>query len=325
MRAGLPILLLALAARAPGAELELRGRIEPRPPQAVVTLHGANTPFSATTTSSNGRFRFRKLLAGPYVISVAVPGEGEVRRTLVVSPAFADAKGLVEVTVPFHPSASAAAEALEQRAKVSARELSIPDRAVREYEQAQRRLGARDVEGAVRRLERAVELAPQFVAAWNNLGTIAYQSGRYADAEKYFREALEHEPGSYAPLVNLGGTLLSLAKYEDALPYNQRAVRDQPEDALAHAQLGMNHFFLGELDGGLKHLNEAKRLDPSHFSHPQLLLAEIYLRRSDAPKAVAELEDFLKRHPDSPHAERIRERVERIRKRGLPARAPGVR
>ena len=38
----------------------------------------------------------------------------------------------------------------------------------------------------------------------------------------------------------------------------------------------MNYFYLGKLDLSQKYLTLAARLDPGHFSHPQLLLAEIY-------------------------------------------------
>jgi Tfp pilus assembly protein PilF len=306
--------LLALAAvSVAGQHLELRGEIKPAQRRALVVIDGATSPFTATTFSdSQGRFRFRKLAPGPYTVSVFVPGRGEVRQTVEVSPSLADSKGRTAVTVQFSPSSSSSSRALERRGTVSVRELSIPNRARREYNEALKKLGRRDVAGAIRHLERAVELAPQFVSAWNNLGTIAYQSGRYEDAEKYFREALKHEPGAFAPVVNLGGVLLNLAKYEEALKYNRYAVQDQPQDALANSQLGLNYFFLDDQDRALKYLNFAKRLDPSHFSHPQLVVAEIYLQRGDRQAASKELKDFLLRHPDAPNAAEIREQIKRL-------------
>ncbi|HSW51246.1 MAG TPA: tetratricopeptide repeat protein, partial [Bryobacteraceae bacterium] len=76
----------------------------------------------------------------------------------------------------------------------------------------------------------------------------------------------------------------------------------------------MNYLFLGKPDSALKHLKEAKRLDPNHFSHPQRFLARIYLERGDQKAAVAELEDFLRRHPDSRAAAEIRERLGELKK-----------
>lgn len=293
----------------------LRGQIEPAPGRASVTLEGADAPFTASTvTDSKGRFRFQELAPGPYTVTVFVPGVGIVRRTVEVSPSLADAEGRITVTIPFSPSDASASGALKGRSTVSLRELSIPQRAREEYNEAEKRLSKRDVAGAVKHLKRAVELAPQFALAWNRLGTIAYHAGNYEQAEKYFRQALEQQPDAFSPAVNLGGVLLNLGRYGEALKYNQYAVETSPEDALANAQLGMSYFFLGQHDEAVRYLNVAKRLDPSHFTNPQVMLAEIYLRRSDRQSAIKELEEFLALHPDSVEAEKVRKHLERLKR-----------
>jgi Tfp pilus assembly protein PilF len=53
-------------------------------------------------------------------------------------------------------------------------------------------------DAAVRRLERAVEIAPGYSAAWNDLGTIAYRSKQYPRAEECFRKSLAADPASYS-------------------------------------------------------------------------------------------------------------------------------
>ena len=302
---------LALGAEPP---LELRGVIEPSPGMVRVTLRGADSPYHAETfTDGRGRFRFSRLAPGSYTVTAFIAGAGELRQTVVVSAKLADSRRRVAVTLPVPTSPQTAAKSLEERSTVSVGQLAIPQRALNEYRNAERRLNRHDIEGARQRLKRAVEIAPQFVAAWNHLGTIAYQSGDYEQAEKYFRTALEHEPGAFTPAVNLGGTLLSLRRFEEALKYNQYAAGERPDDALANSQLGQNHFFLGDFDKALKYLQEAKRLDPAHFSQPQLVLAEIYQRRGDRAQAIAELEDFLARHPDSRNAEAARRWLEQLR------------
>jgi len=306
-------LMLALAS-AGERSLELRGVIEPAPGMVRVTLRGADSPYYAEThTDGRGRFRFRRLAPGAYTVVAYIEGAGELRQTVVVSAQLADSRGRVEVVLAAPASPTTAVKSLEERSKVSLSQLAVPPRAVEEYRKAERRLNRHDVEGARKHLLRAVEIAPQFVAAWNHLGTIAYQSGDYEQAEKYFRTALEHEPGAYTPTVNLGGTLLSLKRFKEALAYNQYAAAERPDDALAQSQLGQNYYFLGDFERALRHLEEAKRLDPSHFSQPQLVLADIHLRRGDRARAVAELEDFLARHPDSRNAEAARRWLDDLR------------
>ncbi len=303
----------ALVLAAGDRTFDLEGRIQPEA-RAAVYLHGATSPFTASALSdARGRFQFRKLAGGAYTVVVFVPGRGEARRTIDVGPGLADAQGRVPVTVELVESKLLTADMLRRRNLISAKELSIPDKARKEYAEAQKMLGRRDVERAIAHLEQAVKLAPQFSAAWNNLGTISYQTRRFEEAEKHFRRSLEEDPEAFEPAVNLGGVLLTLEKTGEALKYNLYSVLMRPNDALANSQLGMNYFYLGDLDRALKYLNTAKSLDPAHFSHPQLLLTEIYLRRRNHAAAAAEMEDFLKHHPDWPAAAQMREAIGKLR------------
>ncbi|HEX4229549.1 MAG TPA: tetratricopeptide repeat protein [Bryobacteraceae bacterium] len=301
------VLLTAMCAQA--ADFELVGQLQPE--QAlVVSLHGATMPFSATTEADpSGRFHFRKLVEGTYVLAVR-----GLQRTVEVGPSLADSKRRVRITITLSEADTDASSA--GRDRVSLRELSIPKEAQREYVDAESALRRRDVATAVEHLKRAVELAPRFSAAWNYLGTIAYQTGKFSEAEGYFRKGLDADPEAYAPLVNLGGVLLNLSKWDEALEYNRRAVVKSPNDALANSQLGMAYFYMGHLDLAEKYLTAAKQIDPAHFSHPQILLAEIDLRRNQPNAAADELEDLLRRHPDLPNAAKIRDEIARLRTEG---------
>lgn len=307
--------LLVLSWLAAGGEplYELRGRVLPEA-RATLALQGVNHPYAKSALSdSKGRFRFRNLKPGSYSLLAGIPGRGESRLTVQVGKGVASSDGRVEVAIEVKNSGATARAALERRAQVSAGELSVPESAWRAYAAALRELEDADAAGAVAQLERAVRAAPQFAAAWNLLGTLAYQTRRYADAEKYFRRALAAEPTAFEPLLNLGGVLLTLGRPREALELNREAAERRPDDALAQSQLGVSWFALGRLDEALAHLQEAKRLDPGHFSKPQLVLAEIHLRRKDAAAALAEVEDFLKRHPDAPEAAKLRALADKLK------------
>jgi Tfp pilus assembly protein PilF len=299
-------LFLALLLARGALEFELQGQIEPGH-GAAVAVHGATTPFATSVLADQrGRFRVRGLAAGDYTVAVFLPGRGQVIETVGVGPGTADSKRRVRVVVKID-DARIARDA--RHGTVSARELAIPSAARRAYDDAQKMLARRDVPGAVKHLERAVELAPRFSAAWNNLGTIAYQSGQLPRAEQCFRSALEADPDAYDPLVNLGGALVTERKLDEALTYNIYAVLARPNDALANSQLGLTYFHLARLDLAEKYLQIAVRLDPAHFSYPQLVLAEIHLRRGERHKAADDMRDFLRLHPDWPAAERMRQAI----------------
>ena len=305
--------ILALQAFAKEPVYELAGRIEPES-HATVSIYGATTPFSQTTLADErGRFRFRKLLAGSYTLAILVPGRGEARVTVDVGPSSANSKGRVVVTLALKDSDFTLADSVRQRNAVSLRQLSIPDRALREFEQAHKDLERRDADSATTHLLKSVEIAPQFSAAWNTLGTIAYQTQQYNRAEECFRQALAQNADSYEALVNLGGVLINLRKLEEARDANERAVSIRPNDALANAQLGMTYFGLGRFEVAEKDLDRAVQIDPGHFSHPQLMLVEIHLRKNEQLQAADDLENFLKHHPDWPQARELRTMIEKLR------------
>jgi Flp pilus assembly protein TadD len=102
---------------------------------------------------------------------------------------------------------------------------------------------------------------------------------------------------------------VNLRKFEEARTLNLQAVALMPKDPLAHAQLGLALLQLGDLGLAETHLQTACRLDPKHFSNPQLVLAELHFRRNDKRKAADQLEDFLKHHPDWAEKERLRETI----------------
>jgi tetratricopeptide (TPR) repeat protein len=305
--------LLLLAFLAAPAFYDLTARLDP-PAVASVSIFRVASPFSTATLSDPaGRFTFKKLEPGAYTIAVFTPARGEARRSIEIGPSNADSRGRVSLTIAFEDSDFVYAAAV-RRQSVTAKRLAIPDKAAREYDAAQKDLARSDSASAVRHLESAVAMAPQFWLAWNNLGTLAYQAQNLARAEECFREALRQDPAAYEPLVNLGGVLVGLQKFDEAWDYNLHAVLIRPGDALANSQLGMTYFGMGSLDLAEKYLVRARQLDPAHFSHPQLCLAEIHLRRGDTRAAAADLEDFLQNHPDWPQASRMRDKIAEWRK-----------
>jgi tetratricopeptide (TPR) repeat protein len=308
--AGLVLHALALRCSA----YELTGRIEP-PVALPVFLHGATAPFeSATASDAAGRFRFHKISAGVYTLAIATAARGQVLETVELSPGTVDSKGRLDIVLRIDDSRLESEGVRGSGATVSATFLSIPDRAMREYEEAQRCLARREPNCASARLLRAVEMAPQFVAAWNQLGVMAYQAQRYSEAEAKFRRALDADPEGFEPLVNLGGVLLNLERPREALGYNQRAVTRRPNNALANSQLGLTYFDLDDPDLAEKYLKAAIQLDPAHFSHPQLTLAQIYLRRGDRASALGQLRGFLGQHPDSPQAAAVRKEIAELQR-----------
>jgi len=306
VRLFLPLALATLAAGT-GPIYEIRGHFIPEARASVALAAVANPFVGEVLSDESGHFVFSKISAGTYTITIDIPGQGEAHATVEVGPGTADSAGRIALTLRFQASDFEPESA--RRSTVSVPELAIADKALREYAQARSDLAKPDAEAARLHLERAVEIAPRFTAAWNELGTLAYKERHPERAEECFRAALEAEPDAFEPLVNLGGVLIQLGKYDEAIDRNVHAVLARPNDALANSQLGLTYFYLGSYDLARKHLEAARRLDPSHFSQPQLILAEIDLREGHKRAAADELQDFLDHHPDYPQAAKVREKI----------------
>ena len=274
---------------------------------ALVVLHGVRTPFyRQTETDPVGNFRFKGVPAGTYTLSAEAPGRGYRTVTVEVSSSLADARQRIRRTVVLLAQPDSAAH------EVSVGELTVPRPALRRYQRAQKQLGRGNVQGAVKVLTKTVEKWPQFTQAWNLLGTIAHKAQRFEEAKSHFERALEASPRSFPPLVNLGGVLISLKRYPEALKINLQAVAEKPDDALANSQLGLSYLGTGEDQLAITHLVRAKQADPSHFSHPQLSLARIYLRQGRAVEARRELREFVRLHPDRPESDMARRAITQL-------------
>lgn len=288
-----------LASPAVGEPLQLVGEVEPPLERGVAAVSAVQSPYYAEVPVRSSRFVFRELEPGGYTLTVMDPQWGVTRKTVQVTPSFADPEGRVRVQVVLERSDESRSRRVEMQGTVSVARLKVTPKARETVRRAHQRLSKGDRDGGIALLEKAVELSPTYTEAWNELGTIAYKAGEYVKAEERFREALEHEPLAFAPMVNLGGALLSQGRYEEALSFNLMARSMQPDDALANSQLGMNFFYKGQLQKAREYLLRAKEADRGHFSYPQMFLAEIYAKQGELRKAHAELQDFLRLHPDS--------------------------
>ncbi len=274
----------------------------------IIFLEGVTVPLAVhTLVDRAGKFKFKNLIPGMFTLVAYIPRAGEKMQTVEVSRSLADKNGRIFLDIVFQRNVTSTS-----LNEISTVELSIPNKAKKEYSKSREKLAKQDVQGAIAHLKKAVEFAPQFSDAWNKLGTLAYQAGDYALAESYFRSALKHDPDYYPSLVNLGGALLSQHKIQEALPLNLEAVKARPDDALAQSQLGLNYFFLKKFDEAENYLKRAVILDPGHFSYPQLVLAEIYLLRKDDASLARELEQFLRLHPDAEQAATIQKRLAEV-------------
>lgn len=149
---------------------------------------------------------------------------------------------------------------------------------------------------AIEKLERAIELDPAHVPAHVTLALAHERLGRTSRARRHYERAVELAPEDGGTLNSYAAFLCRQGEYRRAEEHFERAIDDPFYDApeVIHANAGACALRSGELASAESHLREALEHDASY---PDALyhLARLYLERDEAFRARA----FLQRYESS--------------------------
>jgi tetratricopeptide (TPR) repeat protein len=302
-------------------ELHVEVRLERSTAQLLLT----------TFTDAAGNFEFRNLGAGSYFVSVSAEGYEPVRQNIDVFSSFSDNTLTIflskaAVKIKERPTGLDAED--RDVVDVSQMKESFPKKAVEDYERAIDEKKRGRTANAIKLLEEAVHLAPNFFHAHNNLGILYRLIKRYPDAEAEFKRSHELNPKAEAPLSNLGGLYIEeAAQKEDpeeagltldqALDSLEQAVKLNPRSASAYFLLGQANYkssFLEEAEAAFK---KGIEIDPN-LGAARLMLANVYVKQERWPEVVDMLDTYLREYPKAPDRASLEEMRDNIAKK-LPA------
>lgn len=300
------------------AEVRVEVRLERSTAQLVMT----------TFTDAAGNFEFRNLGAGSYVVVVSAEGYEPVRQSMDVFNSFSDNTTTIflskaAVKVKERPTGLDAAD--PDVVDVSQMRESLPKKAVQDYEKAIEEKKRGRTVNAIKLLEEAIHLAPNFFRAHNNLGLLYRSTRRYADAEAEFKRSHELNPKSDAPLSNLGSLYIEEAGLKEdkdaagvvldqALDSLEQAVKLNPRSASAYFLLGQANYrssFFQEAEAAFK---KGMELDPN-LSAARLMLANVYLKQERWPEVLDLLDTYLKDNPKAADRASVEELRDTVAKR----------
>jgi spermidine synthase len=155
--------------------------------------------------------------------------------------------------------------------------------------------------------------------AGQNPRTTAQQLASYVEANRELREVLAELP-DYAPaeeplsknLAHAGQIHLSKGRPRAAAAAGREALQIDPDHSGGHYTLGVALLRLGDHDGAIEHLEEARRLRPGYWRHYDPL-SKALLGGGREQEAAAVLHEGLALNPD--HLG-MRERLDRLQERG---------
>lgn len=119
-------------------------------------------------------------------------------------------------------------------------------------------------------------------------GNRAYNRGEWAQAEKYYRKALEINPKNSRAMFNLGDTFLSQQNDKDALDWFTKAAKAETNPAvkaMAYHNAGYVHHKQKKYDEAIEAYKQALRLNPDDDdTRYNLALAQKLKKQQDQQK-----------------------------------------
>jgi tetratricopeptide (TPR) repeat protein len=197
---------------------------------------------------------------------------------------------------------------------VSLRELSIPPRALRAFEQGIERLAKQDPAGSLPHFHRAISEYAGYYEAYDRMGAADLKLWRVAEAEQAFRKSIDLSGGQYAhPLIALGAILDDTERFPEAMTVVRSGLNLEPDSWTGHYYLGLALFGLNRLKEAEDSAREAL-LRKADFARAHILLADIHSREKDFDSLLNDLNEYLKLAPDGPDsgwAKALRDSVQR--------------
>ncbi len=166
----------------------------------------------------------------------------------------------------------------------------VPSEAVEEFDKAGEAHKNGEISKAIAHLEKAVEIAPEYMEAHNDLGVRYMDLGDFQRAISCFEEAARLDPGSATVYQNLAVSYFASHRFSDAEEAARRALRYDPSAIKARFLLGMSLK--------AQHPREAEALEylrdaASEIPKAHLAVAEILMAQGERAEAAAELQKYL--------------------------------
>ena len=269
----------------------------------VILYTRGNDVFARQRVGNGGRYRFNNIFNGDYFLVVELDNAEVARIPLLISEnAVEHIKQDLELKwrggARPAPGVLSAADSYD-RSKQNA---TLFDKAMKEMKK-------NELSKAVETLRSVVEADPKDYPAWNELGMVYFIQKDFEAAANSYAKAIELKPDYVTALVSLGRVRLTQKNNDGAIQVLDTAVKADAKSATAHYFLGEAYLAVRKGSLGVTHMNEALKLDPVGMANAHLRLATLYNNAGAKERAAMEYNEFLKKKPDYPEAQKLRDYI----------------
>ena len=197
---------------------------------------------------------------------------------------------------------------------ISMTSMQAPKDAKNAYEKAQKALSKDKLGEAEKDLKKAVQIYPQFAAAWSLLGMVHERQQQPDQAILDYNHSLSADSRYVNPYFGLASVALREKRWKDVVRFTDEVARLNPfafpESYLYSAAANYN---LGNLEPAERNTRKFQLLDTEH-RHPEaaLLLSEILASRHDYAGAAEQKKNYLSIAPNAANADAVKAEVKRL-------------
>lgn len=204
--------------------------------------------------------------------------------------------------MPFHSSA----QSQQPGGTISVRELSIPPRALHDFEEGMKCLEKKDPAGSLPHFRQAIVEYEGYYEAFDRIGAAELKLSHLPEAEQAFRKSIEVSGGQFAhPFLALGAILDGREQFAEAESMTRKGLDLEPKSWTGHYYLGLAQLGLNQLAEAAASLRESVHWNAG-FPQAYLMLAEIDSRERNFPSLVSDADAYLKLEPGGPSSARVR-------------------
>jgi tetratricopeptide (TPR) repeat protein len=262
------------------------------------------TAIAATYSGPSGTFQINSLASGRYEV-VATVGLAEAREQLMLD------RGENSVVLRVNdrtPSADAG-----NATSVSVAAMRVPDKARKALEKARELTGKNRNDDAVKELNRALEIYPQYSDALRERGIINYANGHLDQAKADLDQAIKYDPNNAMAYVALGATFNNVDKFDDALRVLDRGLSLAPNGWQGYFELARTKLGKGDYEGSLRAAEKSQQFMKHEYLPIHLVRAHAMLGMKNYTEAQAEFEVFLAQDPNGEDAARVRQTLDQVK------------
>ncbi len=203
---------------------------------------------------------------------------------------------------------------LHEGSTVSATALNAPEPAKKAYGKGVTAMTDEKWPAAQKNFEKALEIYPDYAAAWSDLGEVLQRQAKPTEARAAWEKAVAADPKYIKPYIQLARLDMEEKHPEEAATIAGKAVAMNPLEfpelyfVYAAANFNLKHMDLAETNA-----RRAAELDTAHeVPRAELLLGSVLLAKGDRAGGLQHFRKYLEIVPKAQDAEQVKRAIAQL-------------